>query len=175
MKTAATAACCLTIVLLGCASQPAAPPVPASLIPAGEREVERFATRGVRIYECRAKQGDPSSAEWAYTGAESDLLDAQGKPVGRHAFPPPVWELTDGSKLAGGEVRARVSAPEPNSDPWLLVTMRSTGGEGRLSKVTSLQRLNTVGGVAPAAGCDTRSIGSNQRVSFTADFVFFAK
>lgn len=174
MKTAATTACCLTIVLFGCAMQPAPPPAPASLMPAGEREVERFATRGVRTYECRAKQADPSSAVWAYTGAESDLLDAQGKPVGRHTFPPAVWELTDGSKLTGGEVRARVSAPESNSDPWILVSTRSTGGEGRLSKVTSLQRLNTFGGVAPATGCDTKSIGSKQRVSFTADFVFFA-
>jgi len=176
MNKTALAACCFTCVLSACANAPPAPPsVPANLIPSGEREVDRVAARGVRSYECRAKQGDPSSASWAYTGAEADLIDAQGKAVGRHTFPPSVWELSDGSKIVGGEVKARADAPVPNADPWILVSARSTGGEGRLSKVTSLQRLNTVGGVAPAMKCDTGSIGSMQRVTFAADFVFFAK
>ena len=135
--------------------------MPANLIPSGEREVDRVATRGVRSDQCRAKQGDPSSASWAYTGAEADLIDAQGKAVGRHAFPPSVWELSDGSKIAGGQVKARVDAPVPNADPWILVSTRSAGGDGRLSKVTSLQRINTVGGVAPSMKCDTGSVGSS--------------
>jgi hypothetical protein len=175
MNQAARAACCFTFALIGCASSTPQPPVPANLIPSGEREVDRFATRGVRSYECRAKQGEASSAAWVYTGAESDLLDAQGKTVGRHTFPPAVWEFSDGSKIAGGEVRARVDAPVANADPWILVSARSTGADGRFSKVTSLQRVNTVGGVAPAMKCDTGSLGSKQRVPFTADFVFFAK
>lgn len=175
MNRAALAVSCFTFVLIGCASPPPPPSVPANLIPSGEREVDRVAARGVRSYECRAKQGDPASASWVYTGAEADLLDAQGKTVGRHTFPPSVWDFSDGSKIAGGEVRARVDAPVPNADPWILVSARSTGSEGRLSKVTSLQRVNTVGGVAPAMKCDTGSLGSMQRVPFTADFVFFAK
>ena len=175
MNKVAAAACCFTFVLIACASPPPAPSVPANLIPSGEREVDRVAARGVRSYECRAKQGDTSSASWVYTGAEADLIDAQGKAVGRHTFPPSVWELSDGSKIAAGEVKARVDAPVPNADPWILVSARSTGGEGRLSKVTSLQRVNTVGGVAPAMKCDSGSVGSKQRVPFTADFVFFAK
>lgn len=175
MNRVACAACCFTFALIGCASSPPPPPVPASLMPSGEREVERFATRGVRTYECRAKPGDAASAAWVYTGADSELLDAQGKTVGRHTYPPPVWEFSDGSKIAGGEVRARVDAPVANSDPWILANARSTGADGRFSKVTSLQRVNTVGGVAPALKCDTGSLGSKQRVPFSADFVFFAK
>ena len=38
-----------------------------------------------------------------------------------------------------------------------------------------VQRVNTVGGTAPAVKCDTGSVGLKQRVPFTADFVFFAK
>lgn len=175
MNKIAPAVYCSALLLLGCASPPPAPAVPASLVPTGEREVDRVATRGVRSYECRAKQGDAASVSWAYIGAESDLLDAQGKTIGRHTFPPPVWELSDGSRIAGGEVRARADAPVPNAEPWILVTVRSTGGQGRLSRVTSLQRVNTTGGVAPATKCDVGSVGSKQRVPFTADFVFFAK
>ena len=149
--------------------------MPANLIPSGEREVDRVAARGVRTYECRAKQGDPSSAAWVYTGAEADLFDAQGRTVGRHTFPPPVWDFSDGSKIAAGEARARVDAPVPNADPWTLVSARSAGSDGRLSKVASLQRIDTVGGVAPSMKCDTGSVGSKQRVPFTANYVFFAK
>lgn len=156
-------------------SHGSAAPVPANRIPSGEREVDRLATRGVRSFECRAKQGNASSATWVYTGAESDMLDAQGKTVGRHTFPPPVWEFSDGSKIAGGAVRARADASVPNAEPWTLVGTRSTGADGRLSKVTSLQRVNTAGDVAPAMKCDAGSVGSKQRVPFTADFVFFAK
>ncbi len=90
MNKAAAVACCFTFVLIACASPPPPPSVPANLIPSGEREVDRVAARGVRSYECRAQQGDATSASWVYTGAEADLTDAQGKAVGRHTFPPSV-------------------------------------------------------------------------------------
>jgi hypothetical protein len=165
--------CSMALLLAGCATSVTSP-VPANLVPAGEHPTERIASRGVAVYECRAKPGDPSSAAWVYAAAEADLLDAQGRKTGSHSFPPPLWESTDGSKIAG-QIKARADAPQPGAVPWLLVTTRSTGGDGRLSKATSLQRINTVGGAAPAAGCDGKSLGAKQRVPFTADYVLFTK
>jgi hypothetical protein len=172
MKRIAVPACFSGALLLAaCAAAPVQ--VPANLVPAGERSVDRIASRGIAIYECRASSA-PSGAAWAYAAAEADLLDTAGRRIGRHTFPPPAWELEDGSRIAG-EIKARADAPMAGAVPWLLVATRSTGGEGRLSKTTSLQRVNTTGGAAPAAGCDSTSIGAKQRIPFAADYVLFAK
>ena len=46
--------------------------------------------------------------------------------------------------------------------------------EGSFSKVTSVQRLHTVGGVAPKGGCFEAEAGTQMRVGYTADYYFFA-
>ena len=165
--TLVSAAVCAA-VLSACASAPA---VPAALVPAGESPVARVAARGVQIYECRAKAGSAAGAEWAFVAPDAELYDAAGRPVGKH-YAGPHWEDADGSKVVGS-VKARADAPVAGAVPWLLLNVRSVGGAGRFAKVTSVQRINTVGGIAPAAGCDTRSIGASARVPYTADYVLF--
>jgi hypothetical protein len=162
------AACLPLLALAACASAPAVPP---GLVPAGETTVGRVAARGVQIYECRAKAG-ATGAEWAFVGPEAELLDASGAPVGKH-YAGPHWEDRDGSKIVG-TVKARADAPAAGAVPWLLLTTRSVGGSGRLAKVTSIQRVNTVGGVAPTGGCDAGTLGRSARVPYTADYVLFA-
>ena len=71
--------------------------------------------------------------------------------IGRH-YAGPHWEALDGSKIAG-TVKERADAPLADAIPWLLLTAKSVGPEGSFSKVTSIQRVNTVGGVAPTTGC----------------------
>ncbi len=164
----------LLLFLGACASQPAQLSIPANLVPAGEQSVEKIAARGVQIYECRAMPGD-ATATWALVRGEAALLDLQGKAAGRHYFAGgPAWEAPDGSKFIGS-VKARADAPEKGAGQWLLLSTRSIGGEGRFAKITSLQRVNTAGGVAPASGCDLKSVGATERVPFTADYVLFAK
>jgi hypothetical protein len=43
-----------------------------------------------------------------------------------------------------------------------------------MAQVTSIQRINTKGGKAPASGCDTTHAGQDLRVAYSADYVFFA-
>jgi hypothetical protein len=43
------------------------------------------------------------------------------------------------------------------------------------SKVTFIQRIATVGGVAPAQGCDQPHAGDETRVKYQAVYVFFGK
>jgi hypothetical protein len=175
MRATEKASCCISLLLLtACAGQPVQTPVPASLVPAGEREVGRFVGRNMQTYECRAKPGDASSAVWIYVASEGGLFDAQGREVGKHTFPPPVWIASDGSKIAGS-IRARLDAPRAGSAQWLLLSTQSTGGEGRFSKITSMQRLNTSGGMPPAGRCETSTIGARERVPLTADYVLFEK
>ena len=166
--------CLPALLLAACANRPMAPevPVPAALAPAGERLVSRVAARGVQIYECRAKAGGPSGTEWTFVAPEADLFDAAGSAAGKH-YAGPHWEDGDGSKIVGS-VKARADAPQAGAIPWLLLTARSVGGDGRFAKVTSVQRINTVGGAAPAGGCDAAALGRSVRVPYTADYLFFS-
>jgi hypothetical protein len=165
----------LPIVLAACTSQPSisSVQVPDSLRPsATEVALAAAAARGVQIYECRMKKADPQAAEWALVGPEADLFDAQGMLIGAH-YAGPQWESVDGSKVAGS-VKARADAPRADAIPWLLLTTKSVGRDGAFAKVTSIQRVNTEGGVAPAADeCTSASLGKAARVRYTADYVMY--
>jgi len=129
--------------------------------------------KGVQIYECRAKNGADGQYEWAFVAPEADLFDAQGARIGRH-YGGPHWEANDGSKIVGA-VRERADAPSAMAIPWLLLGARSVGGDGEFSKVSSIQRVETSGGVAPANGCSRSAAGASARVAYTADYYFFAR
>lgn len=146
--------------------------VPPGLVPTGERAVDRLFAQGVQIYACRAKAGAASASEWVFVAPEAQLIDTQGAVAGKH-YAGPHWEAPDGSKIVGA-VKARVDATEAGAIPWLLLSARSVGGSGRYAHVTSVQRVNTFGGSAPAAGCDAGTIGTTVRVPYSADYVLFA-
>jgi len=146
--------------------------VPDKLKPGANESVAMIvAAKGVQIYECRAKKDQAGGYEWAFVAPEADLFDARGTRIGRH-YAGPHWESTDGSKIVG-TVKERADAPMADAIPWLLLAARSVGPEGSFSKVTSIQRVNTVGGVAPASGCSQAAAGTPTRINYTADYYFF--
>jgi Protein of unknown function (DUF3455) len=127
--------------------------------------------QGVQIYECRATKDQAGEYEWAFVAPEADLFDVRGTKAGRH-YAGPRWESTDGSTIVG-TVKERADAPEAGAIPWLLLTAKSVGPNGRFSSVTSVQRVNTTGGVAPKSGCSRASAGTQARIDYTADYYFF--
>jgi hypothetical protein len=127
--------------------------------------------RGVQIYECRPKGDESGGYEWAFVAPEADLFGARGNKIGRH-YAGPHWESTDGSKIVG-TLRERADAPAVDAIPWLLLAAKSVGSEGSFSKVMSIQRVNTVGGVAPKTGCSQAAARAPARVDYTADYYFF--
>jgi hypothetical protein len=156
-----------------CSTTPPSPPIPDALqAPAGERLLEVVAARGVQIYECRAKAGVPGN-EWAFVAPEAELLDAQGRQVGKH-YAGPHWEAADGSRIKGS-VKAKADAPQAGAIPWLLLTTLTAGPAGRYAGVTSIQRVRTVGGVVPAAACAADELGHQVKVPYTADYRLFVK
>lgn len=72
-----------------------------------------------------------------------------------------------------GTVKERTDAPVSGAIPWLLLATKSVGGEGSFSKVTSIQRVDTAGGVAPKTGCSRPTLGTSARIAYTADYYFF--
>jgi hypothetical protein len=127
----------------------------------------------VQIYECRASKDRAGGYEWAFVAPEADLFDASGtRKIGRH-FAGPHWEAADGS-LVQGAVKERADAPATDAIPWLLLSAKSIGPQGSFSSVTSIQRVSTVGGVAPKGGCFEAEAGKRLRIGYSADYYFFA-
>jgi hypothetical protein len=176
MSRAANVTVCALVLLVGACAGPrgsmSTVNVPDKLKPAETESLSRIVhAKGVQIYECRAKKDPAGGYEWAFVAPEADLFDARGNKTGRH-YAGPLWESTDGSKIAG-TVKERADAPTGDAIPWLLLAAKSVGPDGSFSKVTSILRVNTAGGVAPAAGCSEAVAGTPARVDYTADYYFF--
>jgi Protein of unknown function (DUF3455) len=124
---------------------------------------------GDQIYFCNV---DANPIAWTLKAPAARLYGQDGQPFGEH-FAGPSWKANDGSQITG-KAAATVPSPDANSIPWLLVTVVSRSGQGGLANVTSVQRINTKGGKAPAGGCDASHAGQEIRVPYTADYVFFA-
>jgi hypothetical protein len=137
--------------------------------PANEQLLLQVHAQGDQIYSCKA---DGAQFVWTLKAPEAQLFDKSGKPFGKH-FAGPSWEANDGSKVTGKAV-ANAPSPEADSIPWLLVAVASHSGEGVLSRVTTIQRINSKGGKAPASGCDAAHANQEARAPYSADYVFFA-
>jgi hypothetical protein len=132
----------------------------------------RVHAAGVQIYQCRASKEDGARVEWLLKEPEADLLDQAGNKIGKH-YAGPTWEATDGSKVTG-EVVARANSPDPHAVAWLLLSAKSTSGNGVFGRVRFIQRLRTVGGNAPSEGCNQASAGGEVRVAYSAEYWFYA-
>jgi uncharacterized protein DUF3455 len=96
------------------------------------------------------------------------LLDS--KTVGRH-YAGPTWEHSDGSAVVA---KAAGNAPgaTANDIPWLKLEVSSIRGNGLLSNVATVQRINTKGGKLDG---DCEQAGSFRSAPYSADYVFLRK
>ena len=163
---------CVLLAAMCCAlSYPAgAQEIPAQLkAPAGEELLLRVHAKGDQIYACK---GDGGKFAWTLKAPDAQLFDKDGKVFGKH-FAGPSWEASDGSRVTGKAV-ANAPSPDASAIPWLLVNVLTHEGNGALSRVTSIQRIDTKGGKAPETGCDAAHAGQEVRSAYTADYLFYA-
>jgi len=137
--------------------------------PAGEQLFLTVHAKGDQVYSCKP---DGSQFAWLLKAPDADLFDADGNLFGKH-FAGPSWMASDTSRVNGKAV-ASAPSPDPDSIPWLLIHVVSHEGNGVLARATSIQRLNTKGGRAPASGCDSAHENQESRSPYTADYLFFA-
>jgi hypothetical protein len=148
-----------------------APDVPDAItVPAGQDVVLFTHASGSQIYTCAA--GADGKFAWTLKAPDAELRDRRDKTIGSH-FAGPTWKLKDGSEVTGKKA-ASVDSLDPDSIPWLLVTVVSHAGKGLLSDVTTIQRVHTKGGKAPSDGCDQTHKDAETKSSYTADYYFFA-
>ena len=118
---------------------------------------------GVQIYRW-------NGTAWVFVAPAAVLYaneDHDGE-VGTH-YAGPTWESNSGSKVVG--LRLAGCTPDPNSIPWLLLAAVASEGPGILHRVTYIQRVNTVGGLAPAT--PGSAVGQEAQVPYTAEYVFY--
>ena len=151
--------------------------IPPAIATVGEATVVTLHAEGVQVYECKTggdnagsdKPGSDHKLVWTLREPIATLLLA-GKTVGRH-YAGPTWQHVDGSSVVG-KVVANAPGKTPTDIPWLKLQATTRKGQGMLSGVATVQRINTQGGVH-AGPCDkARTFYS---APYSADYVFLRK
>ena len=142
-------------------------PLPDAIAAAGETIVLSVHAEGAQVYECKA--GADGKSAWAFREPIATLV-VEGKTIGRH-YAGPNWEHSDGSAVVGKAIGDAPGAT-PNDIPRLKLEVVSRRGNGILSGVTTVQRINTKGGKIEGA-CD--KAGTFANVPYSADYVFLRK
>ena len=158
------------LVATGALASSAQASVPGDIkVPAGNKEFLEAHAIGVQIYGCNATA--TGGYAWSLAGPRANLYQ-RGKLVATH-FAGPTWQAKDGSKVVGARVNG--VKVDPTAIDWLLLSATSTT-PGRFGGTTFIQRINTTGGLIPAAGdCTAGTVGTQREVPYTADYVFFKK
>ena len=141
--------------------------VPPAIAAADETAVATLHAEGAQIYECKA--GNDGKRAWTFREPIATLL-LEGKTVGRH-YAGPNWEHIDGSAVTG-KVAANAPGKSAGDIPWLKLDVTARRGNGALSSVSTVQRINTRGGVH-AGACE--SVGEFFSAPYAADNVFLRK
>jgi hypothetical protein len=77
----------------------------------------------------------------------------------------------DGSKITGTQLA--VAPGGSGNIPLQLVKANPAMGMGAMQGVTYIQRVATMGGVAPAMACGAGNMGAKQIVQYRADYIFY--
>jgi hypothetical protein len=141
--------------------------IPDAVAAPNEAMVVSVHAEGAQVYECKA--GADGKLAWQFREPIATLL-VDGKTVGRH-FAGPSWELADGSAVVG-KIAGRAPGATPKDIPLLKLEAASHRGSGQLTGVTTVQRLNTRGGVTEGP-CE--SAGTFLSVPYSADYTFLKK
>ncbi|MFT4120002.1 DUF3455 domain-containing protein [Bradyrhizobium sp.] len=154
-------------LLLLAAPAAAAEALPAAIAAPGETVVLSVHAEGAQVYECKA--GTDGKLAWAFREPIATLL-AEGKTVGRH-YAGPSWEDADGSAVVGKAIGNAPGATAADI-PWLKLEVAARRGNGVLTPVTTVQRINTHGGKLEGA-CE--KAGDFRSAPYSAEYVFLRK
>jgi hypothetical protein len=172
-RLAAAAALAATMLAASATTADAARnrPVPTAIaVEHGNKEFLAAHADGVQIYACTTTA---TGHAWVLTAPRATLRDRDGRVIGTH-FGGPTWQANDGSTVVAQRVDG--VTVDPTAIPWLLLAKVSTspGPTGALlADTTFIQRTATVGGLPPAAECNTDTVGTTAEVPYTADYHFW--
>jgi hypothetical protein len=132
-------------------------------VPEGHKVVFAAYAEGVQIYRW-------DGSKWNFVGPQAMLFDDEGEVVAIH-YGGPTWESESGSWVKG--VVSKRCTPDPDAIDWLLLEATASEGPGIFHRVSHIQRLDTVGGLAPTVPGTV--VGEEARVPYAAEYVFYRK
>jgi Protein of unknown function (DUF3455) len=166
------------------------PPVPPNLqvpdvlkVPAGNRPFREGDAIGTQDYICL-----PTG--WTFFGPQATLFNERDEQIITHflspnpfeqapnpfenGLPRATWQDSEDTSKVWGMPVLGASVVVPGAIPWLLLKVVGaqdgpTGGD-ELSETTFIQRLNTVGGLAPTTAC---TVGAMALVPYTVEYLFY--
>lgn len=141
--------------------------LPDAIAAPGETVVLSVHAEGAQVYECKAVTD--GKLAWSFREPIATLI-ADGKTVGRH-YAGPNWESVDGSAVTGRTI-GNVPGATGQDIAWLKLKVIAHRGTGTLSGVTTVQRINTLGGQLSDA-CD--KAGTLKSAPYSADYIFLRK
>lgn len=118
---------------------------------------------GVQIYQW-------TGSAWSFVAPAATLYGDPGYhgQVGTH-FAGPTWKSNSGSQVVG--MRVAACTPDTSSIAWLKLAGLSSQGPGVFNGVIFVQRVNTVGGVAPST--PGTAVGQLANVPYAAEYYFY--
>jgi Protein of unknown function (DUF3455) len=188
--TACVAALVAALALpeLAHADQITPPNVPVGIqVPAGHVAFLKGHAAGTQNYLCLPSG---SGVAWTLFGPQATLFNDDFKQSATHFLsanpfeagtPRPTWQSSFDTSVVWG--RALASSIDPpfvsaGAIPWLLVQVVGaqdgpTGGH-KLTRTTFIQRVNTVAGSMPSAGCAVSTdIGKRALMPYETDYYFY--
>jgi hypothetical protein len=127
---------------------------------------------------------------WVLFGPQATLFDDEGGQIITHflsanpaeaGLPRATWQHSrDTSSVWAALVKSSTDPAyvAPDSIAWFLLRTKGTqvGPEGgaRMTRTSAIQRVNTLGGLAPSTGCAVATdVGRKSLVPYSADYVFY--
>jgi hypothetical protein len=165
------------------------PPVPPNIqVAEGHRASFVGHAFGTQNYICLPSSTSPTGFAWTLFGPQANLFNDAGRQVMTHFSSAnaeevddpvrPVWQHSKDTSAVWGKMVLNGSVAVPGAIPWLLIEVvrddeGATGGS-KMTVTTFIQRLNTIGGTAPATGCaGYGDIGQRKYVPYEADYFFY--
>lgn len=184
LRTAALAAALATCsAAMAAADGPVPPPVPAGIeAPEGHHAFLMSHAAGTQNYICLG-----AGLPWTFIGPQATVFNDEGEQAMTHYLSPnpdeggvarATWQHSNDTSAVWAQAVASSTDPAfvaPGAVAWLrLAVVGAQAGPfsgDRLIETTFIQRVNTVGGTAPAGGCP--AAGARTFVPYQADYLFY--
>ena len=164
------------------------PTVPATLaVPNGATLAIHDHAIGQQVYTCTAMSSGGAGGggaraaraaagtttySWVLKQPDAKLYDMERHP-GRHARRRAELDVHVDGSIANGTKIAQADSPQSAPSLGCSSKRRRPVPRACSATITYVQRANTIGGKAPATGCDSTTVNTDKGVDYSADYYFF--
>jgi hypothetical protein len=144
-------------------------------VPEGNRLVAEGYARGVQIYQVKRNATNPNVFAWVNIAPFATLYTKPDfSEVMAHHFAGPTWDIVKGHNHGQRVVGKKIFGitQDASAIQWLLLKAVDSLSSAN-NQVTYIQRLYTVGGLAPTTGADEAHLGQLDSIPYTARYFFY--